>query len=273
MNLSNENVIHVKKGNCEYIQFRKLLEYGIKHAYGLKPAFYNTKKDIVSKETYNKSIENYKVLCDNIGVDYNNLIKPYQSHTDIVKCVNSLTGEMSIQDKYIDVDGLITNIDGAVLVTTNADCILLLLYDPVNNVIGNVHSGWKGTFKKIAINAINEMINKYNSNPQNIIACICPSIRKCHFEVKQDVKDMCEEIFSYTNRLDEIIEYIGKDKDNKDAWLVDTVLINKIMLMDCGLEEENIIDSGICSVCNSELVHSYRVEGSGYGLCSAIIAK
>lgn len=271
MNLSNENIIHVKDGNCEYLQFKRLLEHNIKHAYGLKPAFYNTKPGKVSEETYKSAIENYKQLCNEIGCNFNNLIKPYQNHTDVVECAK-ITEGTSIEDKYLDVDGLITNKSDCVLATTNADCILILFYDPVQNVIGNVHSGWRGTFKKIAVNAVNKMVKEFNSNPKDIIACICPSIRKCHFKVKKDVKDMCEEIFQYTNQIDDIIEYIGKNELGEDSWVIDTVLINKILLKECGLMDENIIDSGICSVCNSELIHSYRVEGEGFGLCSAIIS-
>ena len=62
-----------------------------------------------------------------------------------------------------------------------------------------------------------------------------------------------------------------KQKDKK-KWNIDTVLINKIILEQKGLKPENIIDSGICSVCNSDLIHSYRVEKQGYGLNTALIS-
>ena len=271
--LSNENVVHVKGDECEYLQFRRLLEYEsvVKHAYGLKPANYMT--DRVTEEVFMESVNNYKKLCNAIGVDYNRLIKPLQMHTIEVKVIEVLEDEMSIEDeKYANIDGLVTDKNGVVLASTNADCILLLFFDPVKKVIANVHSGWKGTFQKIAVNAVKKMVDEFGSNPKDIICCICPSIRKCHFVVEKDVKDMCENIFSYTNQIDEIIEYVGK-KDGVDKWVIDTVLINKIMLKDCGLLQENIIDSGICSVCNCDKVHSYRVEGNGYGLSSAIISE
>lgn len=272
MNLSNENVIHVNKNGVEYIQFKRLLQYGIKHAYGLKPAYYNTKPGFVSEREYEIAIENYKRLCEAIDCDYNRIIKPYQNHTDVVEVVEAYENGMSIeQEKYMNVDGLITNLPNCILATTNADCILLIIYDPVKKTIANVHSGWKGTFKKIIVNAVNKMINYYGSNPKDIIVCMCPSIRKCHFRVRKDVKEMCEDIFSYTNRLEEIIEYVGKDETSQDSWVIDSILINKIMLIDCGILEENIVDSGICSVCNSQCVHSCRVEGEKYGLCSAVI--
>ena len=57
----------------------------------------------------------------------------------------------------------------------------------------------------------------------------------------------------------------------EDKWTIDTVEISKLILKQAGLRDENIIDCGICSVCNSDLIHSFRVEKEGYGLSSAII--
>ena len=110
------------------------------------------------------------------------------------------------------------------------------------------------------------MKEQYNSKPQDIICCICPSIRKCHFEVDKDVKDLFENEFSDLD-LKEIIE----NNKEQNKWHIDTVLINKKILKNEGLKEENIIDSGICSVCNSDLIHSFRVEKEGYGLNTALI--
>lgn len=261
MNLSNNIVIQKNKDNFNYIQFKRLLDLGVKHAYSLKPHSFNTRLELVGDEIYLNGIKNYQKFSQVIGVDANNLFKPNQTHTNVVKSVKKITGNISIEeDEYKDTDGLITNIKGTSLASVNADCILLLMYDPNKNVIANIHSGWKGTFNKITVNCINKMVEEYNCRPEDIIVCICPSIRKCHFEVKADVKKMCEEIFAYTNRLNEIIDYIGKDENREDKWKIDTVLITKILLKECGVKEENIEDCGICSVCNSELIHSHRVD-------------
>lgn len=273
VDLSNDVVIHMRKNGFEFLQFRKLLDLGVKHAYSLKPHFFNTRPGVVSEDTFKKSFQNYIDFCSVIGVDYNKLTKPNQTHTNVVEIVDNLSGRMSIEeDKYKDVDGLITNVEGAALASCNADCILILLYDPVKKVIGNIHSGWRGTFAKITVNGINKMVQNYGCNPEDIIVCICPSIRKCHFEVKDDVKNMCEESFEYTNRLNDFIQYVGKDLDGADKWKIDTVFITKILLTDCGIKESNIYDCGICSVCNKEIVNSCRADGKNYGLGTAIIS-
>lgn len=226
-------------------------------------------KQELEEKQYKNIISNYKKLCDTIESDYINLVKANQEHTDEVKIVNqkfnSYGPDIHI-DYYSKTDGLITNKEKVLLCTTNADCILLLFFDPVKKVIANTHSGWKGTLQRISVNTIRKMKEEYNCNPKDIICCICPSIRKCHFEVDKDVKDLFEENFRDLDLNDIIV----KQKD-KEKWNIDTVLINQILLEKEGLQTENIIDSGICSVCNSNLIHSYRVEKQDYGLNTALI--
>lgn len=200
-------------------------------------------------------------------IDEKTLVKPIQTHSAIVKCID----KVETSDKLQDVDGLITDKKDIALTTKNADCILFLFFDPIKKVIANVHSGWKGTFQKIAEKAVIKMINYYGCNPKDIVCCICPSIRKCHFEVDEDVKDLCCEIFSFTKKINEFIE-IGEIKNGKLKYMIDTVLINKILLLDLGLKEHNIIDSEICSVCNQNNFHSARTEGENFKRATAIIS-
>ncbi|MBS5856949.1 MAG: peptidoglycan editing factor PgeF [Clostridia bacterium] len=276
MDLSNENIIHVNKNGVQYIQFRKLLEYSdiIRHAYslGTDVNFRTAKvnKQQLSRNEYELAINSYKNLCNAIGSNYINTVKTNQNHTDTIKIANKKIKEDEPDfnlEEYKETDGIVTNKKNLILSTTNADCILLLLFDPIKKVIANVHSGWRGTLQRISTKAIEKMEKEYNCNPKDIICCICPSIRKCHFEVEKEVKDMFEEEFKSIVEKNNIITEIISSK----KWTIDTVLINQIILEEKGLKKENIIDSKICSVCNSNLVHSYRVEKERYGLETAII--
>ena len=140
--LSNDVVIHKRENGFEFLQFRKLLELGVNHAYTLKPHFFNTRPGVVSQERYDTSIKNYIDFCNTVGFDYNKLVKANQTHTNCVKVVDNVPDKMCIEEgEYVDTDGLVTNLEGVSLASCNADCILLLMYDPVKKVIGNVHSG------------------------------------------------------------------------------------------------------------------------------------
>ena len=98
------------------------------------------------------------------------------------------------------------------------------------------------------------MIEEYNCNPKDIICCIGPCIRKCHFEVSEDVKDLFEKEFQDMEDINQII-----------------TKINENMMKDIGLLEENIIDSRICTVCNNNYMHSYRVQKELAGRNTAIL--
>lgn len=276
--LSNKVVVHKNINGFQYLQFRKLLEFNneLVHAYSLGidknyRTSINTQK--INPDEYNKALNNYKYLCNSLNCDYINLVKPNQSHTKNVKIVENKINydepDFNLNE-YNLIDGLMTNKQNLFLVTTNADCILLLFFDPSQKVIANVHSGWKGTIQRISVETVHKMEKEYNCKPENIICCICPSIRKCHFEVEKDVQALFESEFKKelqkVGRFNEIIE-----RKSEKKWVIDTVEINKIILQNEGLKPDNIFDCGICSVCNSDLIHSFRVEKEGYGLETSII--
>lgn len=167
---------------------------------------------------------------------------------------------------FDEVDGLITDKKNKALSLYFADCTALFLYDPIKNVIGDIHSGWRGTVQKIGMVAVQKMQEEYNCNPEDIICCIGPTIRQCHFQVEKDVKDLFMQAFN-----DESIIKVGEVVDGKQKYYIDAVKANINMMKSCGLKEENIIDSGICTVCNSDILHSYRTEKQNAGRNAAIM--
>lgn len=207
--------------------------------------------------------KSYKKLCDLIGLNYKFVSKPKQKHTDKVKRIDRAYSPEEIGE----VDGLVTSEKNIVLATTNADCILYLIYDKKKRVIANVHSGWRGSYQRIIEKAVDKLIEDYNSNPEDLIVCVCPSIRKCCFEVDSDVKDMFQDRFCFLENINKFI--LNGFSENK--FYIDTVGINNCLLVQKGVRKEHIYDSGICSVCNSDLIHSYRDEGKNYKLATAII--
>lgn len=268
-NLTNDKIIHIKKDNIEYIQFKKLLEYKdiITHAYTLKKEnqSFKTKNEL---ETIN-AIENYKILCKDLNLNYVNIIKCNQTHTSNIKIVsekiNTLSPDINLEE-YNDIDGLITDKKDLILSTVNADCILFILLDPVKKIIANIHSGWRGTLKEIVIKCAKIMHKNYECEYKNIICCISPSIRACHFEVDAPVEQLFYQKYKNLKNINKII--IPKE-NNK--YNIDTVLLNITLLKKLGLKEENIIDSNICSVCNKENINSYRSDKTNYNLSTMII--
>ena len=188
---------------------------------------------------------------------FKKIISPRQTHTNNVVVINEDNLDYELQD----VDGVITKLKGVALTIATADCQSIILYDKKNEVIGNIHSGWKGTLNKILNNGINLMIKDFSSNVEDIIVCIGPSIMGCCFEVDKDVVDM------FTNNFDDLEEFIrlGEIKDGKQKYYIDTIGINKKELINLGILEENIYLINVCTKCNSDTYYSYRVQGQDSG--------
>lgn len=268
MNLTNKNVIH-KNNGIEYLQFRKLLEFPeIKHAYviGLDKSFKIYTDDGHKKEN-ELAKKSYMQICNKLDIEYKNLVNTMQNHTDNIKIIkNKINKDEPDFNIYQETDGLITNCKDIALSTINADCILLIFYDPVKKVIANVHSGWRGTIKRISVKAVKKMQEEYGSKLEDIICCMSPSICKDHFEVDEDVYNLFKNEFKEFNESYKVYE-----KKN-DKWLIDTILINRLILKNAGLKDENIIDSEICSVCNKDVIHSYRAHGKNAGRATLLIS-
>lgn len=265
--LTNDTVVHIKKDNIEYLQFRRLLEYPeLVHCYTLSTNNFDIAGNDTMENRKEVVLDNYRKLATTLEIDYNHIIRPYQTHTDVIRKVDEIPSAIQIFPKeYWDVDGLITDKKNVIFSLGYADCTPLFLYDPVKKVIGNIHSGWKGTLQRIGEKAIIKMIEEYNSNPSDIICCIGPTIRECHFEVDVDVQELFYNEFSYLSNINDIITKKG------EKYYIDTVLINRIILKEAGLKEENIIDSKICTVCNYKIMHSYRVDKEVAGRNTAIM--
>lgn len=273
MDLSNENVIHIQNNGIEYLQFRRLLEYNdtISHAFTIginndyRIPLYNSSTNKLTYEQIEQNKRNYKKICKSIGIEYNNIVKTNQIHKDLIKNVEFKINKDKpdfFEKKYEGTDGLVTDKKRLAICATNADCIVLMMYDWKRQVIANIHSGWKGTAQKVAAKGIDKMQELYGCNPKDIICCISPSIRKCHFEVDEDVKKIFQNIFP--NLTDEI-------EQKNEKWHIDTVKINMNMLKEKGLRNENIIDSKICTYCNASQIHSYRATKHHNGLEVGII--
>ena len=181
--MENDNIIINKfPDGTEILQFKRLLEFpNIKHGYTLRKNNINVQ---VKNADESPLIDSYKKVGALFNLDYRNIVKPHQTHTDRIEIVNNTNEEFN------EVDGLITNKKDICLCTTSADCTSLLFYDYKNQVIANVHSGWRGTLQRIGEKTVEKLKNECKCNAENIICCISPCIQKCHFEVDEDVMQM-----------------------------------------------------------------------------------
>ena len=259
--LSNDEVVHVKKNGVEYIQFKRLLEYEdrITHCFTLKPLDFKI-------EDNDKVLNEYDKICKALDIDSKNLYRPSQTHSNNVKCVNDEEPGIYTKD-FQEVDGLITDKTDKILSLTFADCTPLFFFDPVKNVIGNIHSGWRGTYQEIAKTAVRKFVTDYGVNVKDLICVIGPSICGKCFEVDEEIAKQFADKFNEANGFRNIV----KKFDNKNKYLIDTELINRVILNREGLSNKNIISCGLCTKCFSAYMHSVREDGEKAGRNTALI--
>lgn len=248
------------KDNIRYIVVNRLNELGVKHCF--------TSKDMDLGVTTNKSIEDVK---DNIKKVYEFLqVSPlilyngYQSHSNNVEIIKDTNQglENELGRFFPETDGLVTQVPNIATITRFADCTPIILYDKNKRVVANLHSGWKGTLKRIASKGLKEMIRNYDTDSKDIIAVLGPSIGRYDFEVDADVKELFQEEFGY---MEDIIL-----KKNDEKYLIDLQKINKNILLEEGISEENIEIVDLSTVKN-EYLHSYRRDKANYGLMGSIV--
>src|SRR5574344_813382 len=202
-------------------EYHKMFEkLNLKNAFFTKP--YNFNANLIKKEELDKTYDEVKKL---MGIE--TIATVNQKHTSIIKKIT-----LDNLNELNDADGMITNIEGIGLATKVADCQAIFLYDPVKKVIGNIHSGWRGTVSHIVKNAIEIMLNDYKCDIQDIEVYICPSIGGCHFEVDLDVY-----LDFKNNFLFDIDKYTIK---SNNKYYIDTKKINKEYLISLGILEKNI---------------------------------
>ena len=125
-------------------------------------------------------LKNLDIVAKNIGMNTENLFTMNQTHSNKVVVVNNTNKHI----KRVSADALVTNQKNIVLSVLTADCVPLLIYDEVNQIIGSVHAGWKGALGGIIENTFNEIL-KINKNGKINVA-VGPCIGVNNYEVGQD---------------------------------------------------------------------------------------
>lgn len=216
--------------------------------------------------------ENLKRACSVLEIDENKVYKGKQAHTDNVIVIDSNNKEeyeiSLISEK--EVDGYICREKNVATLVTTADCNPVIIYDPVKNVYANVHSGWKGTVKRIYLKAAIKMHEEFNSSYEDMIVCIGPSIKKCCFTSEdENFKKTFTDIWNCEEK------YISYDNDNKKRFHIDLGFVIKDDFVNLGVKNKNIVIPNICTKCNIDNFFSYRdatlKKQSDYGTMATIV--
>ncbi|MBR9979513.1 MAG: laccase domain-containing protein [Desulfatitalea sp.] len=152
-------------------------------------------------------------------------------------------------------DALVTAVADSALVIQTADCQSVLMVDPQQRVVANVHAGWRGSIQNVVGRTVQTMVERYHCNPDGLICGVGPSLGPC-----------CAEFVHYRQEIPEIYWSYRLPGDYFDFWR-----ITQDQLVAAGVPRKQVAVSGMCTRCNPGLFFSHRGEGPGTGRFAAVI--
>ncbi len=173
----------------------------------------------------------------------------WQIHGDAIKTIKTAHDIGNSEERA---DAVISNIVGILAGVKTADCVPLLIGDPVTGAFAAIHAGWRGTVQSIVVKAVRELANAFAANPANMICAIGPAASGRYYEIGQDVIDAFA------------ADHPGSDRyftaTREGHALVDLHRANLDQAIHAGIPGSNIHESSLCTIERTDLFFSYRVE-------------
>lgn len=170
----------------------------------------------------------------------------------------------------VEADAVVTQVKGRWIGVRTADCVPVLLYDPMTKTVAAVHAGWRGTVQHIVARTVALMQERFGVRPENLYAAIGPSIGPDAFEVGEEVatafaeagRDACI-VRQTLGAAGRVISYV---KPHIDLWQS-----NSMDLMEAGVELDHLDCTPLCTFENEAVLFSARQQGVQTGrIVSAI---
>lgn len=168
----------------------------------------------------------------------------------------------SQDEPHLQADVILTNVPGITLLMRFADCVPVLLHDPIRQVIGIAHAGWMGTVRGTIRFAVEAMQSRFGTNPGEILAGIGPSIGPDHYEIGPDVKAQVRRAFG--QKASSLL------RERQGDIYFDLWAANRLALEKSGVNKIEV--AGLCTACHTEDWYSHRAERGRTGRFGAIIA-
>lgn len=207
-------------------------------------------------------IENWRRFAGAVGYDWKRTVFTHQIHTDLVRAVTDADCGRGLAFPAPDCDGLVTATPGVALAVFSADCVPILLEDPVTGAVGAVHAGWRGTALGIVRAAVAAMTARFGTRPADVRAAIGPCIDRCCFETREDVPAAMR-------------AGLGADADaaiddhGDGSFHVDLKDLNRAWLRRAGVSQ--VATCPFCTACQPDRFWSHRRTGATRGSLAAVI--
>jgi len=202
-------------------------------------------------------VENRDRIFDAIDRPVSSVYDVWQIHSDRVVCTN----EPKVDGQDLEkADAIFSSNPDVTLLMRFADCVPILIYDPIKKVVGIIHAGWQGTINQIARKSVETITHRYGCVPGDIHAVIGPSIGPEQYEVRENVYLFANNLFPENDKI--ILQKNGKKFLN--LWEA-----NEELLKRSGVR--HITQTHVCTACDTGRWYSHRAEAGKTGRFAAVI--
>lgn len=272
-----QNLVLLPGGEeLEYLTFPLLEETGlVRHLFTTRLGgvsqheFASMNFSVDRGDTGENVAANYERIAGVLGCSAGDMVASHQTHTTNIRRITSADrGKGIVRPRdYQDVDGLMTDERGIVLVTYYADCVPLFFVDVRNKAVGLAHSGWRGTVAGMGRQMVSAMRESYGTAPEELLVAIGPSICRDCYEVGEDVAvRFMEEADKGFFKPEVVTRGTRPGKYQLDLWLA-----NRLVLESAGVLRKNISMPDICTCHNSAYLFSHRASAGRRGNMGAFL--
>lgn len=207
----------------------------------------------------------WRAALRSVGSTPDRLMRVKQVHGNVVRVLERGRIPANADVDRPDGDAIVSNEPGLALAVMVADCVPILLCDPVGRAAAAIHAGWRGTCARVAGAAIDAMRKSFGTDPRNLIAAIGPSVGPDDYQVGEALMAAFHDAAHPQSQIDRWFVRRG-DKLFLDLWAA-----NSHQLIDAGVGRDHISLCGLSTVSHPSIFDSYRVEAERAGRMSAII--
>ncbi|MCW5883278.1 MAG: peptidoglycan editing factor PgeF [Anaerolineae bacterium] len=201
--------------------------------------------------------ENTERMCAALGVPRASLVTAYMVAGNRVAVATAEHGGQPFRET----DALVTATPGVFLTLRYADCVPVLLVDPLRRAVGIAHAGWRGTLALVAQRTALTMMSEFDCRAEDIRAAVGPSIGPCCYEVGDEVVAQTQAVFA--GQADDLLTRRAS-RVHLDLWQA-----NRLQLKAVGVGQVEV--AGICTRCHTDDYFSHRGEGGRTGRFGAVI--
>ena len=212
--------------------------------------------------------DSWRLATASLGSTPDRLMRVKQVHGNSVRVLKRGEVPANASEGRPDGDAIASNEAGLVLAVMVADCVPILIVDPVHGAAAAVHAGWRGTCAQVAPAAIAVMQREFGTDPAEVLAAIGPSVGPDDYEVGESLIDAFVKAGHSKAHIDRWFRRSTpvEPKPHLDLWRA-----NADQLAAAGLRRDHIFISGLSTAAHPAVFESYRVDGERAGRMAGLI--